>query len=89
MSKNQIGRSTTKKTAASNTLAFDKGNYTFLIIGLLLIVVGFMAMYLEDKVYGVISLYISPEIIIAGYIVVIYAILKPAADSGKQAGESP
>lgn len=84
MSKTQQKRRPPKKKAATgHVLAFDKGNYVLLVIGLLLVVGGFLAMYLEDKVYGIISLYISPEVIVAGYVVIIFAIMKPAAETGK------
>lgn len=50
-------------------------NYKLLALGLILIISGFTAMYLENEVSGVISLFISPIVIMAGYITVIFAIM--------------
>lgn len=57
-------------------MLFTPLNYKLIGLGVLLIIVGFTAMRLENEVYGIISLYISPIVILAGYIVVVYAILK-------------
>ncbi len=57
-------------------MLFTPLNYKILGFGALLIIVGFIAMRLENEVDGIISLYISPIVIMAGYITVIYAILK-------------
>ena len=57
-------------------MLFTPLNYKLMGLGVLLIAAGFTAMKLENEVYGFISLYISPIVILAGYITVIYAILK-------------
>lgn len=43
---------------------------------MLLIVGGFAAMYLENEVHGFVSLYVSPIVVMAGYVLVIFAIMK-------------
>ncbi|MGM0588828.1 MAG: DUF3098 domain-containing protein [Bacteroidota bacterium] len=60
---------------ASQPMLFDKHNYLWLGIGIIMVVVGFTAMYMENEVNGFISLYISPIIILGGYGVVLYAIM--------------
>lgn len=65
----------TGKKDTSNAMIFESLNYKLLILGLVLVVGGFAAMYFENEVYGVISLYISPIVIIAGYVAVIFSIL--------------
>ena len=57
-------------------MLFGPWNYKVLALGFFLIVVGFVAMYLENEVEGFISLFISPIVIMAGYITVIFAIMK-------------
>ena len=57
-------------------MIFGPWNYKVLAVGLLLVIVGFTAMYIENEVNGIISLYISPIAIMAGYLTVIVAILK-------------
>lgn len=61
-------------------MLFDETNYKLLGLGVALIFVGFLAMYLENEVKGVISLYISPVVIMAGFVEIVYAIMrKPEA----------
>ncbi len=64
-----------KKNANSDAMIFESLNYKLLVLGLLLVIGGFTAMYLENEVYGIISLYISPVVIMAGYVAVIFSIL--------------
>lgn len=59
---------------------FSAFNYKLIGLAILLIFSGFTAMYLENEVDGVISLFISPIIIMAGYILVIFAIMKHDRD---------
>ncbi len=61
-------------------MPFSALNYKLLGLGVLMVVIGFTAMRLENEVHGIISLYISPVVILAGYITVIYAILKRDKD---------
>ncbi len=65
----------TESNKSSGSMIFESLNYKLLVIGLILVVAGFTAMWLENEVYGIISLYISPIVIIAGYITVIFSIL--------------
>jgi len=65
-----------KKKKNQKPMAFSALNYKILGLGVLLIVIGFTAMRLENEVFGIISLYISPIVIMGGYITVIVAILK-------------
>ena len=55
---------------------FSAFNYKLIGIAILLIFAGFTAMYLENEVNGFVSLYISPIVIMAGYVVVVFAIMK-------------
>lgn len=64
-------------------MAFQALNYKILGIGVLLIVIGFTIMRIENEVYGIISLYVAPVIIMAGYIVVAVSILKKPLDASE------
>lgn len=46
-----------------------------LVVGILCIVIGYTTMRIENEVDGFISLYISPLLILGGYLEIIYAIL--------------
>lgn len=65
-----------RKKRSHKPMVFQALNYKILGVGVLLIVIGFAMMRLENEVYGFISLYVSPVIIMAGYIVVAVSILK-------------
>lgn len=69
-------------------MIFSAWNYKVLAIGLFLVIAGFSAMYIENEVEGFISLYISPIVIMAGYVTVIVAILKHDHDSSTASGQS-
>ncbi len=59
---------------------FSAFNYRLIGVAILLIVGGFAAMLAENEVHGFISLYISPLVILAGYVIVIFAIMKHDRD---------
>ncbi|MEF8815918.1 MAG: DUF3098 domain-containing protein [Salinibacter sp.] len=59
----------------SGILVFENWNYMLLLIGVALIVTGFVTMYLENAYQGFISLYVSPVLILGGYAEIIYALL--------------
>ncbi len=61
--------------ARAGALVFVRKNYLLLIVGVLLVVFGYVIMALENEVDGFISLYVAPIIILAGYLEIIYAIL--------------
>lgn len=58
-------------------LAFGKKNYQLMILGLVLLVVGFaiMAMDKEPYGFGFLGLTLSPIIVLAGFVTEIFAIL--------------
>ncbi len=57
-------------------MPFAAFNYKLMALGVLLVITGFTAMYLENEVRGFISLYVSPIVILTGYLTVVVAILK-------------
>lgn len=69
-------KSRKKRQNHSKPMLFTGLNYKLMGLGLILVFVGFAAMRLENEVYGIISLYFSPIVILAGYAVVGYSILK-------------
>jgi hypothetical protein len=71
-------------------MAFQALYYKILGVGVLMIIIGFTIMRLENEVYGFISLYISPVVIMAGYIVVAVSILKrPPTPFNNKSDEAP
>lgn len=71
-------------------MAFHALNYKTLGVGVLMIFIGFTIMRLENEIYGFISLYISPVIIMAGYVTVAVAILKrPSSELNDESERAP
>ena len=74
----------------AEVMVFTRRNYQLLVLGVVLIVVGFTAMRVENEMDGFISLYVAPLLILGGYLEVIYAILwrpratAPEATNGSQ-----
>ncbi|MEX2585471.1 MAG: DUF3098 domain-containing protein [Balneolaceae bacterium] len=60
-------------------MLFSSVNYKWMGVGCLLVIVGFTLMYLDNDVYGFISLTVSPVIVITGYLLVAFGILKKEA----------
>lgn len=77
------------KRKGRRVLVYDKRNYMLLLGGLMLIVIGFAAMYLENQFLGVISLSVSPILILAGYGIIGYALLwQPEKDENQEPAEA-
>ncbi|PKR80188.1 DUF3098 domain-containing protein [Brumimicrobium salinarum] len=75
-----------KDKNSAKSFLFNKSNYTFLIIGVVLIVVGFLLMiggaaesldeFNPDELFSPIRLTVAPILILIGYGVIIYSIMK-------------
>ncbi len=69
------------ESTSRSVLVFDPTNYLLLFLSVLLIMGGFIAMYLDGQFLGVVALNVSPVVIVAGYGLLIYAILRrPSAE---------
>ena len=71
-----MGKKQKKYKSDKSQMLFNAWNYKILSLGLFLVLIGFIAMYIENEVEGFISLFVSPIVIMAGYITVIFAIMK-------------
>jgi hypothetical protein len=79
MNTNQImTHKNTKRDRQTSSLIFGGTNYRLLIIGILLVAAGFASMYVTNAVNGIVPLYVSPVLILAGYAVVVFSIIKRA-----------
>ncbi len=76
------------RRSSNNSMIFSPWNYKVLALGILMVIAGFSAMYIENEVEGFISLYVSPIVIMAGYVTVIIAILKHDDDSNATSDQS-
>lgn len=71
-SRRPSGRARTRRTG---DMVFARKNYILVVVGLLLVVVGYVIMAIDGEVDGFISLYVAPLFILGGYLEIIYAIL--------------
>lgn len=82
-------RTASAPAAASSTrMMLQKTNYVLLGVFLGLIVLGYGLMRWENEVQGVISLYVSPILLMVGYLGIMYALVwaprkeRPSSDQG-------
>lgn len=61
-----------------NALPFSKNNYTLMIIGIVLILGGFIIMSMDSAEFGfgVLGLTVGPLVVMSGFVVEFFAILK-------------
>lgn len=76
------------KVTDNQPMFFSSFNYKLIGIAIVLIIVGFFSMYMENEIDGFISLFISPILIMAGYVIVIFAILKHNRGKQEESGQS-
>ena len=59
-----------------NKLAFDKKNYTLMLVGIAVLIAGFTLMTMDKEQYGfgVVGLTIGPIVVMAGFIIQFFAI---------------
>jgi hypothetical protein len=59
-------------------LAFGKKNYQWMIIGLVVLVIGFLIMSIDKEPYGFgfLGITLGPIVVMAGFIIEIFAILQ-------------
>jgi hypothetical protein len=65
-----------------NKLPFGRKNYQWMIIGVVTIIAGFFIMSMDNENYGfgVLGLTVGPVVVVAGFMVEIYAILHRPRD---------
>jgi len=67
----------------NNTNPFGKKNYQFMIIGVLVLTLGYIVMKMDTEEYGfgIVGLTIGPVILVIGFIIEIFAIMHKPKDS--------
>ncbi|MBF9254953.1 DUF3098 domain-containing protein [Pontibacter sp. 172403-2] len=58
-------------------LAFGRKNYVLMLIGIVVLAVGFIIMTLDDEQYGLgfLGITLGPMVVLAGFVVELFAIL--------------
>lgn len=70
----------TKHTDFPNYFAFGKGNYRWMLIGLAVIVLGFILMYGKEDIYDTRKIIVAPVVVLVGFAIQAYAIMKKSAE---------
>ncbi len=77
-------------------MLFDKHKYTLLIIGLVVTALGFLLMIggssddptvFSDKIFSFRRLTLAPILVLAGYVIQIYAIMKKTTNTQDKTGQ--
>lgn len=78
---------------------FNPKNYKFLIIGLVINVLGFVLMigggsedpntFNADELFSPIRITLAPFLIVVGYVVIFYSIMKKTPSDDNKQGDSP
>jgi hypothetical protein len=59
-----------------NKLPFEKKNYQWMVIGLVVVAIGFTLMAIDKEQFGWLGLTLGPLVVVAGFITEIFAILR-------------
>ncbi len=62
--------------APQHGFVFARENYMLMIIGIVVIVLGFVLMYGKEDIYDFRKITLAPIVVIAGFIIEIFAIMK-------------
>lgn len=73
-----MAKSTTNKTTVTQPVKFifDKSNYTWFIIAIAVVIVGFVLMAGTTDIYSNTKIVIAPIVVLTGFGIGFYAILK-------------
>ncbi|MFT5884983.1 MAG: hypothetical protein ACI9IP_001443 [Arcticibacterium sp.] len=76
--KAKLNMNPTKSSNGEADLAFGKGNFTFMLIGIGVILLGFIIMTLdkEEFGFGFLGITLGPIVVFSGFMIELYAILK-------------
>jgi len=76
--------SSTKKsdsnTPSKNQFVFTKDNYMWMLIGLLVVIIGFALMYGNEDIYDFRKTKLAPVVVVLGFAIEIFAIMKKPKD---------
>jgi hypothetical protein len=65
-----------KVSSTPSSYAFGKKNYQFMIIGLVIITIGFILMSGSEDIFSTTKMTVAPIVVVCGFAFEIYAILK-------------
>ena len=78
ITKNTAEKAVTKKQEGS--FAFGKENYTLMIAGVVIIIIGFFLMAGKEDIFSTTKLTVAPIVVMIGFIVELFAIMRKPRD---------
>ncbi len=70
-----------KLSTTTSSYAFGKQNYQFMIIGLIIITIGFFLMSGSDDIFSTTKMTVAPIVVVFGFAFEVYAILKKSGEN--------
>lgn len=82
-----VTKTETKKSAYRSEFVFGRNNYLLMIVGLVVIALGFILMYGgKEDIYSFRRITLAPIIVIAGFVIEVFAaLMKPTDDKSEAA----
>ncbi|MFT6850928.1 MAG: hypothetical protein ACJATA_001745 [Sphingobacteriales bacterium] len=77
MSKKNSAKTSNETKSSNNQFLFNKDNYKLMIIGVAIMILGYLLMIGDENIYDFRKTTLAPMVILAGIIFEIYAIMKP------------
>lgn len=70
-----------KTTPTGSSYAFGKQNYQIMIIGLVVIAIGFFLMSGAEDIFSTTKMTLAPIVVVSGFALEVYAILKKSTNT--------
>lgn len=70
-----------KESNEEQTFVFNKSNYSLMLLSILVVIIGFLLMTGETDIYSSGKIILAPLVVLAGFGIGFYAILKRPADN--------
>lgn len=70
-----------KESSEEQAFVFNKSNYSLMILSIAVVIIGFVLMTGETDIYSSRKIILAPLVVLAGFGIGFYAILKKPADN--------
>ncbi len=80
MNDKKLTKKTETATKTEGAFVFGKENYQLMILGFVVIIIGFMLMYGTTEIFDFRKLTLAPIVVLVGFVIEIFAIMRKAKD---------
>ncbi len=81
--KKNISKKVAEKSSGqkeNHTFVFNKDNYTLMIIGVVVLIIGFFLMAGKEDIFSTTKLTVAPFVVVIGFIIEFFAIMRKPKD---------